>query len=205
MASRVPPFDDTQQVTAAFPRLFWPAPASVSYLWSRAVQQLASRWHWLYRRYCECVIPLFAPQSGDSCLLRVSAIRRVHTLGVARGRAPEELLFSHVTREIYRSVRVKGTRPGKLTPNLLCEGRHVLSTNVYLEWFHLFYTGVARRGAGARRVPVSPARDGVPAHGINNSYRDAIVFHVIYKAISPTVTATYQRVNLFDFIVTRYY
>ncbi|GBP60036.1 hypothetical protein EVAR_44246_1 [Eumeta japonica] len=27
------------------------------------VQQLASRWHWLYRRYCACVIPLFAPQS----------------------------------------------------------------------------------------------------------------------------------------------
>ncbi|GBP54238.1 hypothetical protein EVAR_43263_1 [Eumeta japonica] len=38
------------------------------------VQQLASRWHWLYRRYCACVIPLFAPQSGDSCLLRVSAL-----------------------------------------------------------------------------------------------------------------------------------
>ncbi|GBP68729.1 Uncharacterized protein F54F2.9 [Eumeta japonica] len=36
--------------------------------------QLASRWHWLYRRYCACVIPLFAPQSGDSCLLRVSAL-----------------------------------------------------------------------------------------------------------------------------------
>ncbi|GBP85564.1 hypothetical protein EVAR_67741_1 [Eumeta japonica] len=31
-------------------------------------------WHWLYRRYCACVIPLFAPQSGDSCLLRVSAL-----------------------------------------------------------------------------------------------------------------------------------
>ncbi|GBP16980.1 hypothetical protein EVAR_101994_1 [Eumeta japonica] len=38
----------------------------------KTVQQLASRWHWLYRRYCACVIPLFAPQSGDSCLLRVS-------------------------------------------------------------------------------------------------------------------------------------
>ncbi|GBP36773.1 hypothetical protein EVAR_28114_1 [Eumeta japonica] len=38
------------------------------------VQQLASRWHWLYRRYCACVIPLFATQSGDSCLLRVSAL-----------------------------------------------------------------------------------------------------------------------------------
>ncbi|GBP75986.1 hypothetical protein EVAR_32237_1 [Eumeta japonica] len=38
------------------------------------IQQLASRWHWLYRRYCACVIPLFAPQSGDSCLLRVSAL-----------------------------------------------------------------------------------------------------------------------------------
>ncbi|GBP30255.1 hypothetical protein EVAR_94565_1 [Eumeta japonica] len=40
----------------------------------RRVQQLASRWHWLYRRYCACVIPLFAPQSGDSCLLRVLAL-----------------------------------------------------------------------------------------------------------------------------------
>ncbi|GBP80114.1 hypothetical protein EVAR_55932_1 [Eumeta japonica] len=37
-------------------------------------QQLASRWHWLYRRYCACVIPLCAPQSGDSCLLRLSAL-----------------------------------------------------------------------------------------------------------------------------------
>ncbi|GBP23193.1 Dorsal-ventral patterning protein Sog [Eumeta japonica] len=37
-------------------------------------QQLASRWHWLYRRYCACVIPLVAPQSGVSCLLRVSAL-----------------------------------------------------------------------------------------------------------------------------------
>ncbi|GBP68671.1 hypothetical protein EVAR_47677_1 [Eumeta japonica] len=37
-------------------------------------RQLASRWHWLYRRYCACVIPLFAPQSDDSCLLRVSAL-----------------------------------------------------------------------------------------------------------------------------------
>ncbi|GBP00198.1 hypothetical protein EVAR_826_1 [Eumeta japonica] len=32
-------------------------------------QQLASRWHWLYRRYCARVIPLFAPQS----VLSVSA------------------------------------------------------------------------------------------------------------------------------------
>ncbi|GBP85569.1 hypothetical protein EVAR_64560_1 [Eumeta japonica] len=38
------------------------------------LQQLASRWHWLYRRYCACVIPLFAQQFGDSCLLRVSAL-----------------------------------------------------------------------------------------------------------------------------------
>ncbi|GBO99802.1 hypothetical protein EVAR_74212_1 [Eumeta japonica] len=38
------------------------------------ILQLASRWHWLYRRYCACVIPLFAPQSGDLCLLRVSAL-----------------------------------------------------------------------------------------------------------------------------------
>ncbi|GBP03997.1 hypothetical protein EVAR_74772_1 [Eumeta japonica] len=38
------------------------------------VQGLVFGWHWLYRRYCACVIPLFAPQSGDSCLLRVSAL-----------------------------------------------------------------------------------------------------------------------------------
>ncbi|GBP19730.1 hypothetical protein EVAR_8890_1 [Eumeta japonica] len=36
--------------------------------------QLASRWHWLYQRYCACVIPLFAPRSGDSCPLRVSTL-----------------------------------------------------------------------------------------------------------------------------------
>ncbi|GBP17556.1 hypothetical protein EVAR_12266_1 [Eumeta japonica] len=40
-------------------------------------QQLASRWHWLYRRYCACVIPLLAPQSGDPCLLRVSVLRHL--------------------------------------------------------------------------------------------------------------------------------
>ncbi|GBP95091.1 hypothetical protein EVAR_69018_1 [Eumeta japonica] len=46
----------------------------------KSVQQLASRWHWLYRRYCACdyacargLYPL-RPQSGDSCLLRVSAL-----------------------------------------------------------------------------------------------------------------------------------
>ncbi|GBP86240.1 hypothetical protein EVAR_57361_1 [Eumeta japonica] len=44
---------------------------------SRGLQQLASRWHGLYRRYCACVIPLFAPQSGDSCLLRVSALEHI--------------------------------------------------------------------------------------------------------------------------------
>ncbi|GBP25016.1 hypothetical protein EVAR_94311_1 [Eumeta japonica] len=32
------------------------------------------KWYCLHRRYCVCVIPLFAPQSDDSCLLRVSAL-----------------------------------------------------------------------------------------------------------------------------------
>ncbi|GBP78144.1 hypothetical protein EVAR_99178_1 [Eumeta japonica] len=56
-----------------------------------SVQQLASRWHWLYRRYCACVIPLFAPQSGDSCLLRLEGpgleALRANPGGVGRLRA----------------------------------------------------------------------------------------------------------------------